>query len=319
MKRTVVKHGPATLTISLPSTWIKQWKIKKGDNLNISLHGPRLVVSTEEIRDFGSIETDISGLDRTSIILFLRNLYRKGYKEIVFSYKEPEVQHYRTGTLVAISSIIQEEANRLIGMEIIEQNKRSCRLIEVTEASGKNFDVIYRRAFQMTEYAMDSLLLAINSGDTGKLQAVEETHDNVAKSVSYCIRLVNQGKSMHPENTVQHFHILTSLDLILDIIKYSSRDIMANNKKFSKGSKSLLQEMREAMKLFYKLNHDYSPSAMVQFQKKRDQLKKGMQALVGDSKTDIAYLSYLMSTLEIMRMVSETRLSILFIRNSETT
>jgi hypothetical protein len=35
IKRKVILHGPSTLTVSLPSKWVKNHNIKKGDELNI--------------------------------------------------------------------------------------------------------------------------------------------------------------------------------------------------------------------------------------------------------------------------------------------
>ena len=35
MKRKIVKQGSATMTISLPATWIKKFNLKVGDELEI--------------------------------------------------------------------------------------------------------------------------------------------------------------------------------------------------------------------------------------------------------------------------------------------
>ena len=48
MKRKVVLHGPSTLTISLPYSWIRKFNIKKGQELNVEECGKELVIKIEE-------------------------------------------------------------------------------------------------------------------------------------------------------------------------------------------------------------------------------------------------------------------------------
>ncbi len=44
MKRKVSLHGPSTLTVSLPSKWVKKYCIKKGDELDIEEKNSTLII-----------------------------------------------------------------------------------------------------------------------------------------------------------------------------------------------------------------------------------------------------------------------------------
>jgi phosphate uptake regulator len=317
MKRKVVLHGPATLSISLPTAWVKQWKIKKGDELEVNAGGSRLVVSTHKIKDFGAVEADLAGFDRTSIILFLRNLYRRGYKEIFFRYSIPAAIHFRKDMKIAIPKILQEETDRLIGMEIIEQKKDSCKIVEVTEASSKSFDIIFRRAFYQTEASMELLIEALSKNDLKKLEEIEKLHDDLAKTVSFCLRLLSQGQSTKPEDSAQLYQILTSVDLMLDIMKYFSRDVIVNKRKFGKNALKILQELAILIKIFHTLNFDFTAKVMFEFQERRGLLKNRVQEVMKESSPELPYIMYMMSLTEIMRMVSETRFSMLELNREE--
>ena len=47
MKRKLVSQGRATLTISLPSKWLKTFGLKAGDDIDIEEKGADLIVKTE--------------------------------------------------------------------------------------------------------------------------------------------------------------------------------------------------------------------------------------------------------------------------------
>ena len=48
MKRKIIKQGSGTLTISLPTNWAKLFKLKSGDEIDVTQEGKMLVVSTKE-------------------------------------------------------------------------------------------------------------------------------------------------------------------------------------------------------------------------------------------------------------------------------
>ena len=48
MRRKIVQHGPATLTLSLPSGWAKKWGIKKGSELEVEELGKELRIKVDK-------------------------------------------------------------------------------------------------------------------------------------------------------------------------------------------------------------------------------------------------------------------------------
>ena len=69
------------------------------------------------------VEIDITGLDRSSIMNYIRSVYRRGFDEIVVRFNDPWTYHHRISQKKKVISIIHTEVNRLIGVELIEQKK----------------------------------------------------------------------------------------------------------------------------------------------------------------------------------------------------
>lgn len=309
MRRKVVKHGPSTLIVSLPVSWTKQHGIKGGDEVNVEENGDSLSVSTNSVKKSVNIEIDVSSLDRTSIILYIRSLYRKGYNEIKVNFNKPTATHFSQKKTVKIISVIHEEVARLIGMEVIQQRNKFCIIKEITEGSEKEFDNIVRKISLQLEEAFHDLISALERRDFGMVSTIEEKHDTIAKFVSYCIRIMNQGRLKGHDKLLEMHHLLISYDLVIDILKYFSRDVIKSEHRFDKKSIKILNDMAGMMKQFSKLQFNFKSSEMFEFQRKRDQLKTDLFSLISSQKGDIHYVSYISSLLEISRMMAETVLT----------
>ena len=64
MKRKVIQLAGKTSVISLPSKWVQQQGIKKGDELEIKEEGSKIIVSSEKGSILQNIQVDLSDLDR---------------------------------------------------------------------------------------------------------------------------------------------------------------------------------------------------------------------------------------------------------------
>ena len=50
MKRKIVQHGQSTLTLSLPSKWVKKNNIKKGQLLDVNVSEKGLLISLDKAK-----------------------------------------------------------------------------------------------------------------------------------------------------------------------------------------------------------------------------------------------------------------------------
>ena len=307
MKRRVVKHGPSTLIISLPVKWVKQHGVAPGHELDVIESGKSLLVTTEKQEESGrSIAVDVSNLDRSTIIVYVRSLYRRGYSEIKVMFKKNAVHHFREGKDVNVLSILHEETNRLIGMEIIEQRENYCIIKQISESTEKEFSSILRKVFFQLEAAFEDLITGLKKKDLSEIANMQEKHDTIAKFVSYCVRLLNQGKVEDSENAPQLYHLLVSVDLMADMLKYFSRDVIKNKQSFSPESIKVLEEILQNVRTYSKMQFKFDMSYMWEFQSTRDSVRKSMLSMLAKKQQDLAYVSYLASILEILRIMAET-------------
>jgi phosphate uptake regulator len=311
MKRKVVKHGPSSLIISLPSNWAKLWSVKQGDQLEVMAQGSKLIISVDKEKEYGETETDLSSLDRTSIILMIRNLYRRGYKRIRCNFKKAKATHFRSGTDIPVITTIHEEVNRLIGMEVIEQKNNIVVISEITESSGREFEQLFRKIFHFLQDAFTIMNSSLRTGSLDDLRAIEESHDTITKFVSYCIRLINQGKIPQQENAQQYSQILLLAELVIDLLKYFERDVIYSRHSFSKKNISLFYDLEVLMSAIPQIIFDYDHSIIKDFMAKRDVFKRKVKEYIKQGDTDMIYVNNLTPLIEIIKMMAEVKLSLI--------
>lgn len=196
---------------------------------------------------------------------------------------------------------------RLTGVDMIEEEENYCVVKQITEDSGKNFDVVFRKIFFQLEGIFNDLIKSLKKNDYVLMNSIEEQHDVVTKFVSYCLRLLNTGQV---EKGHRHHicHILKNIDLIVDILKYFTRYVIENKIKFSKDVIVIIEDIADLNKIYSKIFFDYKEEYLVDFDEKRENIKK-LEAKRTYSKR--TYFVYLLPILEVERDMVATRLGML--------
>ena len=114
MKRKVIQHGPSSLIISLPNSWVKKYGVSKGDEIEVDEQENNLLISVEKNITLSQAEINISGLDRTIILYLIRGFYRLGYDQIKIIFNNKTTTYQRENKEVEVISVINKEVNRLI-------------------------------------------------------------------------------------------------------------------------------------------------------------------------------------------------------------
>lgn len=271
MRRKVIKHGPSTLIISIPSNWAKTNNIAKGSELDVVEDGKRLVVNADNADGQKPLEVDIdiTGLDRTSIIYAIRSVYRLGYDTVNVRFDEPVTQYYSTGEKLNVISVIHLEINRLIGFEIIEEKEKLCIIKDMETVSMRDFDNVQRRIFLLILDTFHDFVEGAKTLNLSLLGTIEEKHDTITKFVSYCLRLLNKKGHYVPMKTAYQYHIIAMLDKIADILKYSARDVRKYNKRLSPKVVKVLEAVGDHMRMYYEFFYKYDKAKIVEMAKSR--------------------------------------------------
>jgi len=176
MKRKLVKHGEATMMVSMPSKWIRKNSLLKGDEVNIEETENKLLISLETQKHKKETEINISSLTESSIRTILTNLYRLGYDKIT-------VQFPKENTVHQIENIIR---NNLIGFEIIKKGKLTCVIENITEPSEDQFNNIFSKIFLNIEELFEIAEDVLN----GKKKEFEHTEKQIKSFDNFCRRVL---------------------------------------------------------------------------------------------------------------------------------
>ena len=311
MKRRVIQIANSTQLVSLPIRWAKKLNIKKGDELEVTPEGNKLIVSIDQQPESKNISLDITGLDSTSILHVIRGLYRRGYDQIDLAFKNPYSIHFRTSEKEKVLSVIHQEVSRLTGLEIIRQTDTLCSLRCISEATPKEFETIMRRIFLLLQDLFAEFNMAIQKNDTVSIENVEQKHLTISKFISYCIRLLNKyGHPDHAKVTFLH-HILAMLDRVADFVKYSARELLMYKKDLKPETKQMISRISRSLELYNRFFFDYNSELMTKMNENRDHCKRDIEKLSGKIPyPELHILHKMEQTLDLFVDLAEARISI---------
>ena len=272
MKRKVIQIANSTQLISLPRKWSQKYGIKKGDEIEVEENGNKLIISNDKGIEHGGIEIDLTGLDRTTILYYIQSLYRVGYDEIKITFNEPTTIHFKLNKRENVITIIHREVNRLIGYEVIQQKENFCVIKDISNSSIQEFDTVFRRVFLLLNDASSDLLNGAKNMNTTLIETLEEKHDSITKFISYCSRLLNKYGYPDYKKTVVLYHILASLDRLIDVLKNAARDLLKLNHKLDTKTIHLLSLVDGGIKLYSEFFFKFDLKKSIEIHKNRNDM-----------------------------------------------
>ena len=312
MKRRIIQIGNSTQLISLPRKWAQHLKLQKGEELEIEEQGNRLLISTEKDPDIGTVEIDITDLDRTSIIFLIRGLYKKGYDEIRLLFKKPMCFHYRVNKPTKIITAIHTETNRLTGMEIVQQKENLCILKTISKPSDKELDSIIRRIYILLNDAVGDFIAGAKVNDQIQLETIQEKHDTLTKFISYSLRIMNKFRT-GDVNSYFLYHILATLDKITDLLKICSRDLQRYNKKLQKDSVKILDMIQDSFVKYQSLFYQFNLATARALSENKELIDRQIAKVSPKLPSEeVLMLSNMHQSLELFRDLTESRMAMAF-------
>ncbi|MBD3252956.1 AbrB/MazE/SpoVT family DNA-binding domain-containing protein [Candidatus Pacearchaeota archaeon] len=308
MKRKIIRQGHNTMTITLPSEWIKKLNLKPGDEIDLSEDENSLIISSDGNNKEKSATVDITNFTIPLLWRFVQSAYRAGCNEIKITFDPvhkncEDAYHYYTSNfdykilgekippkpaLVMIQSVV----DRFIGLGIIETGKNYCIIRELGEPTIKEFENSLRRIFLVILQLFERVTEAIESNETTDVGLCKELHTidlNIDRFVDYCCRILNQIKGHFSESKkILLFSTLFILELIGDEFKYIGKHL-ATTKKNVKDTLLFADKIEEHFKTYYKLFYKFDKSLAIELGKKDfdvySQHFKSKEKLEGESRS----------------------------------
>ncbi|MBW2970322.1 AbrB/MazE/SpoVT family DNA-binding domain-containing protein [Candidatus Woesearchaeota archaeon] len=312
MRRKVIQIADSTQLVSLPRKWCVERGIKKGDELEVQLAGNKIMIATDHDLKTERVEVDVSSLDRTSIIYLIRGLYKKGYDDIKIICKKSITHHYKLKKDISVSSVIHQEVSRCPGLEIVEEKDGYCTLKVISNADPKELDNILRRTFILISDTCNDLIAASKTNDRVLFSSIEEKHDNVTRFINHSLRLINKRQE-DSNNTYFLYHIIATMDKIIDILKDSGRNMLEYNKKLKPESSEILEQIHQAYGMFYELFYKFDLQKVHKINEMKEKIYRELiEKTKNVPKEEVLLLYNMYQSLETYRTLAEARMSMEF-------
>ncbi len=281
MKRKVVQQGPATLMISLPSKWVKENSINKGDEIELTEERGRLVLTLDSV----NTEPAKKEIDAESGIFneyFVNYVYQKGYDEILIRYTDP-----------SIPALVEKRAKQLLGFEIIEKTKNTILLKMLVNVDQQEFETVLKKLFQITLVMGDKISEALAQKNSSLLEEVNQDEKENNKYSDLCVRILYKNKYKYPENGFALYSLLRELEQIGDHYKYIAEGFSASSAQNVELQK-LYSEIHAFFRMYYGLYYSYDPqNAQRFFQRKNELLQECKEQLTAATREEAIVLSHL--------------------------
>ena len=228
--RKVSQIGPSTLMVSLPSKWVKEFGIKKGDEIDIETTGRNLIITTSKLKENKILKINLEGLNANLIRYIIYTVYRIGTNEIELYFENEKVIDQNTNAHLFVIDIIQQITENLIGFEIISQRENVIKIKQISTINIEEFTSTLKRIFFTLTNMSDDLTNAIENKNKELLQRIKElTNKKINKLSDFCHRIINKGGIIETNKAPQYYLIISILEEIGDSIE-NICNVAMNNK-----------------------------------------------------------------------------------------
>jgi phosphate uptake regulator len=236
MKRKLVQQGASTLMVSLPSKWIKENNLGKGDEIDMEVAGQSVVIAAKFLRKKES-KIKLSRIFEPLIRTLISNSYRKGYDRISVEFDSQKQFKILEDTI----------HNNLIGFEIIKKDEKSCLVENVTEPSIDQFENLLKKMFLGVHDLFEITKKRLDDPGCKEVEDFEEVALRIQKYDNFCRRCVSKQS-----NIVENLEFFW---MYLSMIFHGQRELLFINRaldskiKISDKTKKILDKVYEIFKL----------------------------------------------------------------------
>jgi phosphate uptake regulator len=260
MKRKIVKLGRNTLMISLPSAYVKENRLSKGQELEVVQKSDELIISPRIIEESKEISVTYNSEETLSRRVFFMP-YIRGCDKITVTYKDSSVIDF-----------IEKNMFQLTGFEIIEQTNSSIILQRIAKEDAGNFDNVFERMYNIVITMATDFENALRTGNFENIRKVVKFESLVNRLDFYCRRILHKGLYHNKEMMLSMYYIVRSLEDISDIIGRCINSIPEKEYKKDKLVADIMKAAIDLLQMNRKILHtaDIDPVKVVK--KKEDDL-----------------------------------------------
>ena len=232
MKRKVVKTGQNTLIISLPSNWIKKYKIEKGQSIEIEENAGLLkIYPTIKTKKKKAIKLENEGY--WYINRLLRKLYAAGYDEIEVEYSSnSQMEFLRKGTTY------------LEGFEVMKSEKNKCIVRNLLKTRELDYLELLDNIIWLIHSQLEIFLEYLTKKDNKSLKEINGINESVIKLAHLGRRVLNLECKQDLVILKDSFLVFTNLLYLSSYLTFASKEIIKNKINLDKEEADLIVETK---------------------------------------------------------------------------
>jgi phosphate uptake regulator len=266
MRRKLTPHGPSSMTVSLPPSWIRQNNLHKGEELEVIEEENHILIKpVTAAQDIKVSQVSYIGIDKETCEDMILALHKKGFDEIKILIDDSE----------KIKEIHAFLNHMQLGFEIIKQESDSITVRNISNPEIEQFDNLFRRVFRITiEYS--------NKIDVIIQKKEEMTHSIILHEISinrisnYCKRIIVKEKR---KNACFFYAIIEELNTITRSLTLLLNEIMNMDGNASKNLVAKYSEVTSMLILAYELYYKFSINEYSRIKKNLEAAKRSIAKL----------------------------------------
>ena len=281
MKRKVIQLANSTAVISLPSEWVKQFGIKKGDQLNLELVNNSILIQLQEEQKLKSITLDVNNYE-TFILRLINCLYCRGYDEIQLKYQNISELH-----------LIEKVLHESIGYEIIEQDVNSCTIRNITSGLDEGFNSTLQRIFLITRNFVEFTGDNIEKNNYNGLKSLLDLEITINRLTHFSLRMLVKKTKLDKEQLPFLYNIVSNTEKIADECKFLIYYILESKPLISRDVVKLYNDSALYFVDVYNLYNNFEPKECSRLFRTKDNLLNKIFSIRQKNVQNAIILQYL--------------------------
>ncbi len=290
MKRRIIKQGTATMTMSLPSSWVQKYNLQNGDELDVQEKNNFLIIKNDKNAQIESKTIYTKNL-HPLIYRTIRSNYILGHDEIKLVTND-------------ISKINLNDFQQLIGMEAVDKTDKNIVLRDITNTSLEQFDNMYRRLFLILKGTIEE------GKDIKKINELLQKENDINRVSNICLRLLNKKGYDDYKRIPVLYYVISKIEEVGDEYKMLFKFVSEKKVKLDSNSLNIYLDIQELFNKCYDFSFSFKKETAVDIANYYDQTKQKLSKCLDDieDKNQIKVLFHLKAILEKVIFIQGSQL-----------
>ncbi len=293
MRRKIIQQAKQAYTITLPIDWVKNSKLKAGDEVEITSDGKDLIIKTDNRQFGGEITIDAKDMNTRIIYNYLNAAYTGGFDQV-------NIINYTFEML---------DLNQMMGYAVVTQKKDICTIKDISGSTFENLEEIFKQVFQTVIAFYELAIEDISNQKKGVTSNIRKKDDDINKYALFLERsMIKKGATDSVMRKIM-FTYAFELEKIGDNI-FRIWDSEVLEKKTDEITIELLKLSKQCLEKTFAVFYQTSPEKLKELFALRDKVKDKTEEALKKHKNSRKAIIYALAITE--DCVDLTQLSLMY-------